>query len=198
MRALSLFVATLMAVSVFAEQIQSSALQRAVVETAFSNFGGVGHSETSDLEPSNIVLADVTAGGNSDVMAQVASQFHGSTIAEELIQSYGANEQPERVPEDDAYPIKLLPLDSFALPDGSYDWDKLSARYPDVKAIVKVSRPAVDAMGTVGIFRCEVITRQGFAWGAFDELQRQPDGSWLHTRAVVGDIRIAEPSPRRR
>ena len=90
MRTLMLFVVLLAGFSVVAEQVQSNALQRAVVETAFSNFGGVGHNETSDLESSNIVLADVTAGGNSDVMAQVASKFHGSTIAEELIQSYGA------------------------------------------------------------------------------------------------------------
>ncbi|MDP9192268.1 MAG: hypothetical protein M3P06_11270 [Acidobacteriota bacterium] len=106
------------------------------------------------------------------------------------------NEQSERIPADDAYSIKLLRLDSFSLPDGSYDWDKLNSLYPDVKAILKVSKPAVDSLLTVGIVRCEFITRQGFAWGAFTELQRQPDGSWSHTRSVVGDIRIVEPSTR--
>jgi hypothetical protein len=139
-------------------------------------------------------LADETVGGNADVMAQVASNFHGSTIAGELIQSYGANEQSERVPADDAYEIKLLRLDSFSMPDGRYDWDKLSSQYPDVKAIVKVSKPAVDSLGTVAIIRFEVITRQGFAWGAFAEIEKQWDGSWSGTRSLVGDIRIAEPS----
>jgi len=197
MRALVLFVVSLAAVSVFAEQAQSSALQRAVVETALAHFGGVGHGETSALESSNIALADDTVGGNSDVMAQVASQFHGSAVADELITSYGANEQSERIPADDAYEIRLLRLDSFSLPDGSYDWDKLNSQYPDVKAIVKVSQPAVDSLGTVAIVRCEVITRQGFAWGAFAEVEKQSDGSWSATRSFVGDIRIAEPSPAR-
>lgn len=199
MRIMMLFFAAVVALPVFAESIETGGLQHAVVDTVVANFGGVGHDETNGLEPSNIVIADATLGGNADFMAEeVASKFHGRVIADELIKSYRENErQSERVTTDDRYPIKVVRLDSFIRADGSYDWDEFNSRYPQVKAIVRVSKPALDSLATVAIVRCEVVTRKGFAWGVFAEIERQTDGSWLHTRAVVGDIRVVEPSPTR-
>lgn len=194
MKLMILFLAGAVALPVLAEPNEAVDLQHAVVDTVVANFGGMGHDVTSTLEPPNIVIADATVGGNSDLMAQTASKFHGRVIADELIESYRENEkQSERVAPNDEYPVRVVRLDSFVRADGSYDWDALNARHPDVRAVVRVSKPAVDSLATVAMFRCEVVTREGFAWGAFDELERQADGSWLHTRAVAGDIRVVEP-----
>lgn len=194
MKILTLFLTSVVALPVLAGSIETVGLQHAIVESVVANFGGMVHDETSSLELSTIVIADATVGGNSDVMAQAASKFHGRLIAEELINSYRESEaQSGRVTPDDEYPIKVVRLDSFIRADGSYDWDELASHYPEVKAIVRVSRPALDSLATVAMVRCEVVTRKGFAWGAFDEIEKQADGSWLHTRGVVGDIRAVEP-----
>jgi hypothetical protein len=194
MRILLSFLAVLVAWPVVADSPQDRVLQRTVYDLPTQLVGGRGvgvwHAETNGLEPKNIVIADATVGGNDDVMEHFTRTFHGRTIAEELVKSYQENEQrSERVSAEAHQPIRVVRLDSFMGADGSYDWDKLNLQYPEVKAIVLVSKPAIDSLATFAVVRYEVITRKGFAWGAFLQFEKHSDGSWQQVIGLVGDIR---------
>ena len=186
-----LLLVALFATPLLAEPTTPNSLQRAVVGMALWNFTGMIHDATAGLEPSAIVLDDATRGGNSEVMEHYVSKNFGRVIAEELVSSYQANEQrSDCVPTSQDDPIVVTRLDAFRLTDGAYDWERLNRRFPDVRAVVRVSKPALDSTSTYAVVRYEVVTDAGFAWGAFEEFEHQPDGSWAGLRGIVGDIRV--------
>jgi len=196
MRVLMSFLALVVACPVVAGSTGHRTLQGAVYEQVLRHFGDMGCEETQHLEPASIVIADATVSGNDDAMEQFVREFRGRVIADELIKSYRENGQrSERISSEEPQQIlRVLRLDSFMTGDGSYDWDKLNLEYPAVRAIVHISKPALDSTATFAVARYEVITRKGFAWGALQEFQKQADGSWIGTTTRIGDIRVAEPT----
>lgn len=195
MRILMSFLALVIACPIVADSTGNRVLQRAVYDEPNHLFGGMGCAETKGLEQPSIVIADATVSGNDDVMEHFIRNLRGRTIAEELIKSYRENGQrSEHVPAEEPQQFRVLRLDSFVRGDGSYDWGKLNLEYPAVKAIVLVSKPALDSTATFAVARYEVITRKGFAWSAFVEFEKQADGSWLGNIGEAGDIRVLEPT----
>lgn len=189
MKILISFLAVMVAWPVFAKSAQHD-LQAAVFDLPNHLLGGDGvacvSEETKGLEAANIVISDASVIGSDDALEQFVQEKHGRAIAEELLQSYRKNgERSERIGANGPHPIRFLRLDPFIKADLTYDWEKLNLEYPDVKAIVTMSKPAVDRLGTIAVVRYEVTTRNGFAWGAVQQFEKQSDGSWPYQTGLA-------------
>lgn len=132
-------------------------------------------------------IADMTVGGAEEGFREAAAAFHSTVIADELLASYREVTRANiRIGAADVNGARVLPLDEFASGSTSYDWTRLNEKYPNVKAILRVSAPAT--AGGSALVRVEVISREGSPWGSFMELQSEPDGSWRAGRARSGAL----------
>lgn len=130
-------------------------------------------------------IADTTIAGAEQSFAESAADLHNAATAEALLASYREVTRG-RIEQGSVKGMRVLALDEFATSATSYDWERLNQKYPHVKAIMRISAPAI--AGSYALVRVEMIGPAGPAWGNFLELERQPDGSWQHTRAVAGDL----------
>lgn len=132
-------------------------------------------------------IANATVAGAEQSFGETAATLYDPATAEELLASYReANRAPVRIGPTDVTGALVLALDDFATGPMTYDWKRLTQEHPHVKAILRVSAPAT--AGVYAVVRVEVISPAGPLWGNFIELQRQPNGSWQHTRAVAGNL----------
>lgn len=132
-------------------------------------------------------IASATIGGAEQSFAESVAKFYSTSIAEDLLASYReVTRTPIRIDASDVNGARVLPLDEFATGPTTYDWKRLNQKHPGVKLVLRISPPAVVA--GYALVRVEVISPIGALWGNFLEFQKQPDESWRHVRAVVGDL----------
>lgn len=171
------------------EKTELAVLLDLAVDTVPQEIAGIGHPDLEGLRHANFAIAATTIRGAEEHFADFASDLHGRVIAEELISSYTERGRTvERIESSGVGNIRVLPLDEFESGTHDYDWAALVEQFPDVKAIVRISRPAVDRLGTYAIVRYEFLTPNGRAWASFLEFVKQGNRSWKHTRGRIGDL----------
>jgi hypothetical protein len=150
--------------------------------------GGLLHDalpRTADLH--HYAIANVTAGGADASIFHAGQQFYSTVLADDLLAAYAeANRASTRLQAERVAEARVLDLGDFAAGD-SYDWERLNAQYPDVKGVIRISRPA--EVAGYALVRVDIIAPTGVAWLNVMELQRQSDGSWRHTRGLMGGPR---------
>jgi hypothetical protein len=187
-----------LAVPVFAESADETALYEAVFDVA-GGLPDVTNSESwtdegRSFDASALAIPDSPVFGNDDVLEDFLRAWYGTRLADELLASYRQNANLSgRLPSLESARVRVLELDAFRLPGHRYDWERLATAYPDVRAVVEASRPALDSSSTYMVVRYEVITPKGSVWSSFHEFEKQPDGNWIERRAIGGDITKRDP-----
>jgi hypothetical protein len=151
---------------------------------------GLGGDDLPDRDdPRGYAFAKTTAGGDEAGLGDVAAEFYGTALADDMVASYhAANNVPTRIDAEEIDGVRVLDLEKLATGPGTYDWKRLHEKYPEVKAIFVVSRPA--AVSHYALVRVEVVGPEGVLWENYLELQREPNGSsWKHSRAVLSGPR---------
>ena len=153
---------------------------------------------TIDLPVGSIVVARRTIGGAPADYRMVVQKRFGAVIAEELVESYGANgPAPRNIDREQAAGYAVLPLETFEAGSAAYDWHRLNEKYPEARYVVRLSWPAVDRPGTFAIVRYELLGRDRpgpqpgrFPWqhAAFMTFEKQHDGSWEMTGGTIGAL----------
>ena len=154
--------------------------------------------DSLDLPVDAIVVARRTIGGAPADYRMVVQKRFGSVIAEELVESYGANgPAPRNIEQEQASGYAVLPLETFEVGRAAYDWESLNEKYPQARHVVRLSWPAVDRTGTYAIVRYELLGRDKpgpqpsrFPWqhAAFMTFEKQFDGSWEMTGGTIGAL----------
>ena len=131
-------------------------------------------------------ILSVKTRGGAERFAEEWIYDHASKIVAGDIRAQYASINKERV---DVPAIGFATADLSVFESGnSYDWAKFHETFPRAQAILVVSRPAVDSLGTTALVRFDVITPND-AWTTFDELEKQPlDGSWKVTKGAMGTL----------
>jgi hypothetical protein len=151
-----------------------------------------------DLPVDAVVVARRTIGGAPVDYRGVVQKRFGSVIAEELVESYGANGPARRIiDQEHAGCYAVLPLETFEAGTAAYDWERLNEKYPEARHVVRLSWPAVDRLGTYAIVRYELLGRDRpesqpshYPWqhAAFMTFEKQLDGSWEMTGGTIGAL----------
>jgi len=151
-----------------------------------------------DLPSDAIVVARRTIGGAPDGLRDFVEKYVGSAIAEDLLQAYGDNgPTPRIIDQSTTGGFSVLPLEEFEAGAFAYDWQRLNQRYPGVRYVVRMSRPAVDRLGTYAVVRYELLgrdrpqtSRSPWPWqhASFVMFEKQPDGSWKRTIGRTGAL----------
>jgi hypothetical protein len=152
-----------------------------------------------DLPADAIVVAQRTIGGAPVGYRLFVDKFFGTVIAEELLQSYGEHgPAPRAIDQSKAGPFAIVRLEQFEEGPYGYDWQRLNQEYPQVRYVVRLSWPAVDSIGTYAAVRYELIGRdrpstlkppqQPWHHASFVKFEKQTDGSWKRTYAIIGAI----------
>lgn len=144
------------------------------------------HPATNQLAPKNFAISDVTITGGEERLSEVIEKWHGRVIRDELVSSYRALTARDIAPAD-LRGLRVLDVETFRAGEG-YDWPRLQTVYPDVRAVVRISTPAVDTLNTIAIFRFEVVAETGRVVSGYSTLEKQSDGYWKHVRAAVGNL----------
>jgi hypothetical protein len=171
-----------------AAELSAILLDRAVKELPIE-IAGIGWPEIERLAHEEFAVDAMTISGGADHLAEFASDLHGTVIAEELIASYAENgREATRIPTSGVGRIRVLELDAYRSGSDGYDWAALNEEFPGVKAIVRISRPAVDRLGTYAVVRNEYFTPHGRALASLTKFEKQANGSWESTMAWMGDL----------
>jgi hypothetical protein len=182
-------IVTILAVSSIARaQTDTRNLAAVVLEGAGRSSAGGMTTETEALAPDQYAIADMTVSGGPVSFATFAHDQFSTGLAEELVAAYGAaSKSPNRL--DASYVGTTPVLDLFAFETGanSYDWARLNAKYPNVRAVIRVSRPAV-VSDAFALARYEVIVPAGRGWAWIQKFEKRGDQSWVRTTAVIGDV----------
>jgi hypothetical protein len=131
------------------------------------------------LEPA--LVSYVSTPGAEAFADRWLHQWTGTVIAEELSAAYAA-QTPIELPKS----LNPVDLSEFASGEG-YDWTALNQRYPDAKAVVRLSTPAFDRLNTIGFVRADVLPSKGRPWTMFLKIERQSNGSWELGLGAHGD-----------
>ena len=188
MRAWAFLIAVSCAFTAFGQQ---RADEDAVFRTALSHIPMVLRTVTTSAgaTPNTVVVSQQTIAGAPVGYRSFVDRQFGSVIAEELLEAYGAVEAGSVIDMERAGGLAVLALDDFALGPRDYDWQRLKAKHPGVRSIVRVSRPAMDRLGTYAVVRYELIDDgRGHEWASFVKFERQNDGSWEPMVHAVGEI----------
>lgn len=169
-------------------EIEERVFQQAL-ESLPRHMRSVRVSALERLHDDQYAVSDLTIGNAPEHLRRFATDWHGSAIADEIIASYEERRQsPRRIGLTNVKEVPVYPLERFRTDALNYDWARLNATYPEVRAIVRISRPATDSLGTYAVVRYEVISPGGPAWASFIEFQKQFDGSWKWTHGNFGSI----------
>lgn len=173
--------------------IQSEDRNQKIVDAALRHVPtqllGVVHSATAGLPESSVAISDrMVAGGAPEGFRDFAEFSFGPVLAEELIRAYAENGASRKLLWREVCGIRILSLEQFSSDETGYDWDRLRAVYPEVRAVVRLSLPALDEAQAYGVVRYEVISPEGRAWAALQRFERRPDGSWKDGLGRVGAI----------
>ena len=186
------------------ENPDAEAVFAAALDTIRQNLQGappvnLHHKRDSTALPKDaIVVARRTIGGAPAAYRKFLDKWFGLVIAEELLQSYGDNGPASRmIDQEFADGYSVLPLESFEIENGRYDWVRLNEKYPGVRHVLRLSWPAVDRLGTYAVVRYELIGRdrpvtlksnRPWQHASFVKFEKQPDGSWERTIASIGSL----------
>ena len=133
------------------------------------------------------VVANVTLGGSEESFATCAAKLHSDSIAAELLTAYReANSSKRRFDASAAPGIRVVALDEFVTGPVTYDWRQLNAAYPNVKAVLRLSQPAI--VGGDALVRLEMIGEGGTLWQSYVELKRDGAGRWRYARSIAGNL----------
>lgn len=147
------------------------------------------HPKLANVRKTQFAVADATIAGAESSFSDFVHHWHGREIGGELLASYRANSgASQHIGATDAAGIPVLSLEAFSSGGTSYDWERLSVKHPDVKAVVRVSRPALDRLASYAVVRYEVIVRTGPVWATLEEFVKQPDGSWEAKHSRIGNL----------
>ncbi len=181
-------------------QAQTDARDLSAVVLASAGPTAVGGmtAETAALEPDEYAIADITVAGSSAAIAQFAHEQFGATIAAELVAAYGAvSKSPTRLQASRAGETPgatpVLDLSRFENGTHSYDWPRLNAEYPKVRAVIRVSRPAV-VSEAYALAWYEVIAPNGRAWERVHKFEKRGDQTWVSTVVQIGDLWQVAPN----
>jgi len=151
-----------------------------------------------DLPTNAIVVARRTIDGAPQGFRKFVETYFGVVIAKDLLQAYGDNgPTPGDIDQSAAGGFSVLPLDDFEAGPFTYDWQRLNLRYPEVRYVVRMSRPVVDSLGTYAVVRYELLgrdrpetLRSPWPWqhASFVKFEKQPDGSWKRTIGTIGAL----------
>ena len=189
MRAWAFVIAVSCAFTAFGQQ---RADEKAVFSAALSHIPQI--LRTISMGPRETPAKDVavsqrTIGGAPVAYHSFVDRQFGSVIAEELVAAYGALEAGSVIDTDRAGGLPVLALEDFALGSRAYDWARLQEEHPEVGRIVRLSRPAMDRLGTYAVVRYELIGEgPGREWASFVKFERQNDGSWEPMVQAVGEL----------
>ena len=101
----------------------------------------------SELPADAIEVAQRTIGGAPAAYRVFVERSFAPVIAEELLQSYGdAGPASAAIDRKTAGGFLVLPVEQFEEGPFGYDWQRLNQKYPGVRWVVRVSRPAIDRL----------------------------------------------------
>jgi hypothetical protein len=163
-----------------------SVLFHAALESVTWHVHGLGGNNLPDRDDMRLyAISSATVTGAEQPFRRVASRLYDPATAGEIVASYRqANHTSIRIDAASVNGARVLSLDEFATGPTTYDWKRLNEKYPDIKAIFRVSRPAV--AGYYALVYVEVIVPTGVEWVNFLELQRKADGSaWEDARGIL-------------
>ena len=168
-----------------------SKLFDAALQSVTWHVHGLGGNTLPDRDDmSRYAIAGTTVTAGEKRVSKAAAKFYDAATADEIVASYReVNRASMRIDAVSVDGARVLSLDEFATGPTTYDWERLNKKYPDIKAIFRISQPAV--AGYYALVYVEIIAPTGVEWANCLELQRKADGSsWEQTRAIVG-----APSP---
>lgn len=150
---------------------------------------GTISAETSGFALKDYAIDNETAGGDAGYLRWWLPQWHGNAIADELNAAYFENgKHSARLKSDESREVPVLALDEFRGGAGSYDWKRLRAAHPDVRAVVVMSLPAMESQGSYAVVHYDVLTEEGRAFSNFEVFEREGNGTWRYTHGVSGDL----------
>lgn len=150
---------------------------------------GTNYPDTFGLEPDAYAIAATTIGGEEAIAKQHIESLYSSVIASEMLSSYEAKAKgPIQLGSEFESKIPILNLEAFRREPLGYDWKALQQAHPDVKVVVRLSRPGVDSLGTFAVVRYEVLTPRGRRWASFTEFAKTPTDVWKFDKAVIGNL----------
>jgi hypothetical protein len=150
---------------------------------------------TRNLEARDYAIANETIRGCEKQMREFVEARFTRALSNDLAGAYESN-STRSLDTKMVGSIPVLALTEFETGTLSYDWERLHAKYPNVKAVIRVSTPAV-ASDAFAVARYEVITPNGPEWSAHELFEKRGDGQWHMTEGQVGDIwEKRTPAPR--
>lgn len=129
------------------------------------------------------LLSNVTRGGAERFAGEWIKGHRGEVIGGEIASAYveqGRTAEPVAAMAN----FKLADVSSFEA-GMNYDWESLDRKFPGVKSVVVVSRPAFDRLGSIALVRVDMIGRQN-AFTQFYDIERRPDGTWKMNLMAMG------------
>lgn len=133
------------------------------------------------LEPA--LLSNVTRGGAERFAEEWIKRHRGDVIGGEIASAY-AEQGRTAEPVAARANFQLADVSSFEA-GMNYDWESLVRKFPGVKSVVVVSRPAFDRLGSIALVRVDMIGRQD-DFTQFYDVERQPDGTWKMNLMAMG------------
>jgi hypothetical protein len=155
---------------------------------------GLGGNLPDRNDMRRYAISSATVTGAERAFSRAASRLYDAATADEIVASYReVNRASMRIDAASVNGARVLSLDEFATGTATYDWERLNQKYPDIKAIFRISQPAT--AGYYALVYVEIITPAGPEWVNFLELRRKADGSsWEFARGIVG-LPSPEASP---
>jgi hypothetical protein len=147
---------------------------------------GIISAGTRNLKASEYAIASETIRGCEKQMRAFVEKRFARTLATDLAVAYESNDT-RSIDVKAIGDIPVLALAEFETGKLSYDWERLRAKYPNVRAVIRVSVPAV-ASDAFAVARYEAITPTGPEWSAHELFEKRGDGRWHMTEGEIGDI----------
>ena len=145
--------------------------------------------QNEDLRAARFVVSDAAIGGAEASLRKFLDRRHGQQVVDEILASYHSNSTAvQRLQSDDVSGFQVRPLDAFSPGPDGYSWSALHEAFPQVRSVVRLSRPAFDRLGTFAVVRYERIPESGHASASFFEFVKNADGSWAQKQGMVGDL----------
>lgn len=181
-----------LSVSMFGGSPSDEVLQAALDEVS-TVLSGTITDRTRGLAPEEFVIAKETVGCDEPFLAEWLDGRYGTVIVDEILDAYrGARSGNAGIGDGFAADFPILALSELEIGEERYDWERMRSLHPSIRGVVRLSLPAVETQGVIGIVHYEVLTEKGRAYGNFHIFEKQGDGSWRMGEGVTGWVRVPE------